>query len=31
MKTGADTYAERFNKRSLPGLLVHKFLTEYLS
>jgi hypothetical protein len=29
MKTGADTYAERFNKRSLPELLVHKFLTEY--
>ena len=29
MKTGADTYAERFKKRSLPELLVHKFLTEY--
>jgi hypothetical protein len=29
MKTGADTYADRFKKRSLPELLVHKFLTEY--
>jgi biotin operon repressor len=29
MKTGADTYAERFTKRSLPELLVHKFLMEY--
>ena len=28
-KTGADTYADRVNKRSLPELLVHKFLTEY--
>ena len=29
MKTATDTYAERFKKRSLPELLVHKFLTEY--
>jgi hypothetical protein len=29
MKTGTDTYADRFKKRSLPELLVHKFLTEY--
>lgn len=28
-KTLTDTYADRFNKRSLPELLVHKFLTEY--
>lgn len=29
MKTLTDTYADRFNKRSLPELLVHKFLSEY--
>ena len=29
MKTLTDTYADRFNKRSLPELLVHKFLTKY--
>jgi len=29
MKTGADTYAERFKQRSLAELLVHRFLTEY--
>lgn len=29
MKTPTDTYADRFNKRSLPQLLVHKFLTKY--
>jgi hypothetical protein len=29
MKTLTDTYADRFNKRSLPALLVHKFLTKY--
>ena len=29
MKTGADTYLDRMKKRSLPELLVHKFLTEY--
>ena len=28
-KTATDTYADRYNKRSLPELLVHKFLTEY--
>jgi hypothetical protein len=29
MKRLTDTYADRFNKRSLPELLVHKFLTKY--
>jgi hypothetical protein len=29
MKTLTDTYADRFNKRSLPQLLMHKFLTKY--
>ena len=29
MKTLTDTYADRFNKRSLPELLMHKFLTQY--
>jgi len=29
MKAATDTYADRFKKRSLPELLVHKFLTEY--
>ena len=24
-----DTIKDRFEKRSLPNLLVHKFLTEY--
>lgn len=28
-KTGADTYADRVNKRSLHELLEHKFMTEY--
>jgi Protein of unknown function (DUF1670) len=29
MKALIDTYADRFKKRSLPELLVRKFLTEY--
>ena len=29
MKPLTDTYADRFNKRSLAELLVHKFLSEY--
>jgi len=29
MKTRLDSYAHRFKKRSLPDLLVHKFLAEY--
>lgn len=28
-KSSLDTYADRFKKRSLSELLVHKFLTEY--
>jgi hypothetical protein len=28
-KIKVDTYLDRFKKRSLPELLVHKFLTEY--
>jgi hypothetical protein len=28
-KIKVDTYLDRFKKRSLPDLLVHKFLTEY--
>jgi hypothetical protein len=31
MTTPADTIKRRFDKRSLPELLVHKFLTEHLS
>jgi len=29
MKSPRDTVKDRFEKRSLPNLLVHKFLTEY--
>lgn len=29
MKSTRDTVKDRFEKRSLPNLLVHKFLTEY--
>ena len=29
MKALIDTFADRFKKRSLPELLVRKFLTEY--
>ena len=29
MKRSRDTVKDRFEKRSLPNLLVHKFLTEY--